>query len=430
MEYLYQPGNMEIYIAIIVYNWQYKLVYCHIYKVDQMDPKDFQQTTSGRVVQTRQGYWAFVPNPLPPEIEWDVELSKELAEATAEMVNLNNLGKILPGSQMMLHSFIRQEAVMSSRIEGTRTSLRDLYSFEIKQMSFLEEASDAEEVSNYVQSLTYGLVRMKSFPMSIRLIRELHRHLLEGVRGQEWRPGEFRQSQNWVGPPRSTIETAPYVPPQVEEMNQALYNLEHFIHTPSDVPTLVRVGLIHYQFEAIHPFLDGNGRVGRLIILLLFVMWGLLSEPNINLSAYFEANRQHYYDHLLAVSQKGAWKKWLLFFLRGVKEQAQHAYTLIAGLEQIYNAYERKLQSERAGERILKVVDFLLGHPLFNIQQVKDATGIPDRSVRRYIDKLTEMGMLVELTGFGRNRLFFAQDILRFVEGEESIEGVLRNIEG
>ena len=193
---------------------------------------------------------------------------------------------------------------MSSRIEGTCASLDDVYQYEADQLSFLEPNSDVREVHNYVTALDYGITRLNSLPVSLRLIRELHARLMEGVRGDMWTPGEFRQSQNWIGAAGSTLETATYVPPPVEEMTAALGQLERFVHDPSDLPHVVRAGLIHYQFEAIHPFLDGNGRVGRLLISLLLCQWKLLPQPLLYLSGFFEKNRSEYYNLLLAVSQR------------------------------------------------------------------------------------------------------------------------------
>ena len=201
----------------------------------------------------------------------------------------------------------------SSRIEGTRTSLQELLTYEARQLPLFENP-DAHEVHNYVKALDFGLERAGSLPISQRLIRELHACLMEGVRGEYATPGEFRRSQNWIGGPGATIETASYVPPPVEEMHVCLNDLEKYIHSPSDLPPLIRIGLIYYQFEAIHPFLDGNGRVGRLLVSLLLSAWGLLPQPLLYLSAFFEIHRQEYYDQLLSVSQKGTWEAWLRFF--------------------------------------------------------------------------------------------------------------------
>lgn len=381
-----------------------------------MDPKKFLFSSTGKPILTPKGYWAFVPNPLPPEIAWDAALSTALSNANVALTTLNTISFALPLTPYLVKSFVRQEAVLSSRIEGTRTTLEGLYRYEARQLGFFEHAPDAKEVHNYVRALEHGQERLETLPLSLRFIRELHHILMEDVRGQEWQPGEFRTSQNWVGPPGSTIETAPYVPPPVDEMHETLHEMENFLHVPSDLPALVRAALVHYQFEAIHPFLDGNGRVGRLLILLLLIEWKIINQPLIYLSGYFEANRQRYYDLLLAISQTGDVKTWLLYFLEGIQTQAMRAHEVIDGLQAIRAAYQEKLHTDRAKERILQVVDALLGQPIATIQQLKEATGLPDRTVRRYVSRLIELGLLQETTGFDRNRIFEAKAVIQVLQ--------------
>ena len=311
---------------------------------------------------------------------------------------------------------MRREAVVSSRIEGTRASLSDLYAYETAQLSFLEPDSDAQEVYNDVRSMDYGLERLKDLPISLRLIREVHTHLMEGVRGEHLTPGEFRRSQNWIGPAGCTLENAPYVPPPVDEMLQALDQLEKFIHMPSDLPALVRTGLIHYQFEAIHPFLDGNGRIGRLLVILLLCEWGLLPQPLLYLSAYFDANRQEYYDRLLQVSQQGNWEGWLNFFLFGVNVQSLDAAKRVMRLQDLHSAYQRRLQPERSAERLMQTLDVLFEHPIVSVRQMEAVLQVPYRTAQRYIEKLLDMGLLREITGQARNRLYRADEILRAIE--------------
>ena len=230
-----------------------------------MDPSKFQASTSGKVVRQPQGYWTFLPAPLPPALSFSPALVSALSVADQALGELRGLGGGLANPHLLIRPLARREAVLSSRIEGTRASLDDLLAYEAKGLSFLQTDSDVHEVHNYVRALEYGLERINTLPISLRLIRELHARLMEGVRGDIWTPGEFRRSQNWIGPVGSTLETAPYVPPPADDMLAALGDLENFIHTLSDLPPLVRLGLIHYQFEAIHLFLDGNGRVGRLL---------------------------------------------------------------------------------------------------------------------------------------------------------------------
>lgn len=378
-----------------------------------MDPKDFRSQDAGKTILTPTGFWAFLPNPLPPNITWSLSLVSTLTEAERDLSRLAVMVSVFPFSRLLIQPFIRSEAVISSRIEGTHASLVDLYTFETDQLSFFEKTEDVREVFNYVRAMDYGLERLKTLPVSLRLIRELHGKLMENVRGGALTPGEFRRSQNWIGPAGSIPSTAPFVPPPVEEMNQALDALEKFIHTVTEIPPLIRAGLIYYQFEAIHPFLDGNGRVGRLLIVLLLCEWGLLPQPVLNLSAYIEHYRQEYYDHLLSVSQQGTWESWLRFFLRGVSEQAREGVIRMERLREIRESYQAIIEKERNPERMAAVVDFLFSRPILSVRQASDGLGIPFKTARNYLAKLERVGVLREITGFARNRIFQADEIIK-----------------
>ena len=306
---------------------------------------------------------------------------------------------------------------MSSRIEGTQATLEDIYQYEAGQLSFLQPNSDAREVHNYVAALDYGLARLNTLPVSLRLIREVHQQLMEGVRGDMWTPGEFRRSQNWIGPAGSTLQTAPYVPPPVEDMLEALNQLERYIHTPSDISPIVRVGLIHYQFEAIHPFLDGNGRVGRLLIILLLCQWELLPQSLLYLSHYFEKHRGEYYARLLAISQQGKWEEWLAFFLTGVRDQSRDATIRIRALQALRENYYRIFTDQRKSLHLQQLVDFLIGHPILTVGQVQKGLNLRDyKTAQRYIMRLQDASILTEITGKLRNRLFRANEILKTIE--------------
>ena len=361
------------------------------------------------------GYDAFVPDALPPELAWTPELVAELSNADRALGELAGLGRVLPNPHILIAPFIRREAVLSSQIEGTLASLSDLYAYESRQLSFLEQPPDVREVHNYVRAVEHGLDRMQTLPVSLRLIRELHARLMEGVRGEHQTPGEFRRSQNWIGPPGCTLAEAVFVPPPVAEMVEALDSLEKYMHEPSVVPALVRLGLIHYQFEAIHPFLDGNGRVGRLLITLLLCAWQLLPEPLLYLSAYFEAQRQAYYDLLLAVSQEGAWEAWLRFFLRGVAEQGRDAVLRAARLQGLRERYRQRFQGERAAARLLQVVDLLFVRPILDITYVALSLGVSHQSASRYVEALEGAGILREMTGHARNRVYRADEVLEAI---------------
>jgi Fic family protein len=383
-----------------------------------MDPKDYTSQAAGRTILTPTGYWAFIPNPLPPDIPWTLPLVSALSEAERDLGKLAALGAAFPFPRLLIQPFVRNEAVISSRIEGTRASLEDLYTFEIGKLSFFEQTDDVREVYNYVRATDYGLERLKTLPVSLRLIRELHEKMMENVRGGTMTPGEFRRSQNWIGSVGSTPSTAPYVPPPVEEMHQALDALEKFIHAGAQIPPLARAGMIHYQFEAIHPFLDGNGRVGRLLIVLLLYEWGLLPQPLLNLSEYIERYRQEYYDHLLAVSQRGDWETWLRFFLRGISEQSRDSLARMEILQAIRTRYQSIVDVDRNPQRMSAVVDFLFTRPILSVRQASDGLGIPFKTARDYFEKLVQAGLLREITGYARNRIYQADEILRAIQGK------------
>jgi Fic family protein len=379
-----------------------------------MNTEAFRNSPSGRLVHARTGYWAFVPNDLAPEIAWSTLLVNALSRADRALGELGGLGRSLPHPRLLIMPFVRREAMLSSRIEGTRASLSDVFTYEAAPVSLLAHSRDAAEVYNYVRALEHGLSRLSDLPLSLRLIREIHGQLLEGVRGEEQTPGEFRKTQNWVG--GSTIVDAVYVPPPVEEMIACLDSLERYLYQEPRYPALVRLGLIHYQFEAIHPFLDGNGRMGRLLMVLLMCQWGLLPQPLLYLSAYFEANRSSYYASLLAVSQVGAWEEWLLFFLAAVLEQAEDAVTRSRRLLDLRDAYRQRLQSERVTARVLTALDVVFGRPVISVTQLAQSMNVHYPAAQRYVEALENAGLLVESTGQGRNRLYRADGIMAELE--------------
>jgi len=384
-----------------------------------MKPTDFHNSDVGQVIRIKTGYWAFVPAPLPPVLNWSLPLISALSEADRQLSALTTLAGNFPFPRLLSQPFMRREAVLSSRIEGTRASLTDLYNYESAQLSFLEPNDDVREVHNYVRALDYGLERLKTLPVSLRLTREIHAKLMEGVRGGNLTPGKFRRTQNWIGPAGSTLETADYVPPPVDEMQTALSDLEKFIHADTDIPALVRAGMIHYQFEAIHPFLDGNGRIGRLIIMLLLHEWNILPQPLLNLSAYFEQYRQEYYEHLLAVSQRGKWEEWLRFFLHGIDAQARDSVKRMTRLQGIRTKYETIVQADRNAARMAAVIDYVFSRPILSIRQVETSLDIPFMAAKRYVEKLVNAGVLREVTGYARNRIFRAEEIFHALDNSD-----------
>ncbi|MFN2185035.1 MAG: Fic family protein [Anaerolineae bacterium] len=386
-----------------------------------MDPRIFGDSPSGRMVRDPTGYWAFVPHPLPPALTWTPTVVAALSQADRALGELAGLGRSLLNPHLLIAPFVRREAVLSSRIEGTQASLSDLYAYEAVQktavqLTMFEPPPDVREVYNYVRALEYGLDRLQSLPLSLRLIREIHARLMEGVRGEHGTPGEFRRSQNWIGPPGCSLQDATYVPPPVSEMEEALGALERFLHQPADWPPLARLGLVHYQFEAIHPFLDGNGRIGRLLITLLLCAERLLPEPLLYLSAYFESHRQDYYDLLLAVSREGAWETWLVFFLQGVAAQAQDAVARARRLQDLRERYREQFQAERAAGRLLQVVDLLFARPMVTMPQIAEALNVNYATATRYISHLENAAILREVTGQARNRVYRADEVLAAIE--------------
>jgi len=380
-----------------------------------MDIALFENSPSGRLVRARGGYVAFVPNPLPPVLQWSNSLVSLVSSADLAVGTLSGMGETLANPHLLIYPFIRKEAVLSSRIEGTESSLSDLLFFEAMKT---ERRRDVKEVSNYVRALEYGLQRLNELPLCLRLIREVHAILMEDVRGEQATPGEFRQSQNWIGPAGCSLNEATYVPPPAPEMHDALNGLEDFLHTGADLPALVQLALIHYQFEAIHPFLDGNGRIGRLLITLFLCERGILAKPLLYLSAFFERYRQEYYDCLLEVSQSGAWRPWIEFFLRAVVDQSNDAVRRSRRLLELHRKYRQisldKGMSPTAGQ----LVELMFTRPVLNAKAVQSLLGVTFPAAQKAIRALEEEGILNEVTGGKRNRAYAAQEIFQVLEEE------------
>jgi Fic family protein len=382
-----------------------------------MKKPDFSKNAPGSVVKTWQDYLAFIPAPLPPEMTWSNKLLAALSKADRSLARLAEVGSAFPLPHVVVRPFVRKEAVLSSQIEGTRTSFEALLSYEAGQLSLFGDFEDAHEVHNYVRAMDYGLERLETLPLSVRLMCEIHGILMHGVRGEMMTPGVVRRSQNWIGKPGATLEGARYVPPPVNEMHECLSDLERYIHQDSDLPPLLRIGLIHYQFEAIHPFLDGNGRIGRLLVTFLLVAWGLLSQPLLYLSNFIEANRQEYYDLLLSVSQNGEWEAWLLFFLEGVRSQAEDASQRINRLQTLRLTYHEQIAADRSRVNLQHMVDYLIGTPITTITQAQQSQDIGSyTTIQRYIEKLCALGIVREVTGKRRNRLYRADQIINVLE--------------
>ncbi len=382
-----------------------------------MQPTDFKAGYPGRLVPTVEGHKAFTPSPLPPGLPVNWEMSKALSEADRKLGELAGVGRNLPNPHLLIGPFSRREAVLSSRIEGTQTSLPELLLFEAANPAN-EATGDLREVANYVQAMDYGIRRLEQLPVSLRLIRELHERLMRGMRGAEKAPGEFRRVQNWIGPPGTPISGSTFVPPPVNEMNQALIELETYLHAPSDLPPLVRLALIHYQFEAIHPFVDGNGRIGRLLLTLLLCSEGLLPQPLLYLSVYLERNRNEYYRLLREVSQKGAWTNWITYFLRGVAEQAGDAVSRSNQLLDLWRRYRQEMETARHSGALLRLVDLLFESPFVTAGRVSSQMNVSWPTAQLNISKLVDRKILREATRRKRRRTYVAQEILDLVQRE------------
>ncbi|MDZ4689097.1 MAG: Fic family protein [Planctomycetaceae bacterium] len=385
-----------------------------------MQRADFQDHTAGRLVKHERGYWAYVPNSLPPDIPLTWELAGEVSAADRGLSELAGIGRTLPNPYLLIQPFMRREAVLSSRIEGTQASLSDLFYFEASQAA-PAVGSDVREVRNYVLAMEQGLARLNTLPLSLRLLREIHAQLMDGVAGDHLTPGEFRRSQNWIGPPGCTLNEATYVPSPPEEMMTTLGDLEKFWHAPSPLPFVVRLALIHYQFEAIHPFLDGNGRIGRLLVTLLLCTEKVLPQPMLYLSAYFERHRDEYYRRLLAVSQRGEWVPWLSFFLRGVAEQSRDAVQRAEALLGLWQRYRAQLQTARASALLLRLIDELFRRPYLTISQAADRLDVTFRSASLNVGKLVKAGILEELPGRSYGRIFRAREVIEILEAPNLI---------
>ncbi len=363
---------------------------------------------------------AFVPAPLPPAPPLDLAVVlAPLERALLALGRLDALSALLPDSHLFLYTYVRKEAVLSSQIEGTQSTLSDLLLFELEELPGVP-VDDVIEVSNYVASLEHGLARLRGgFPLSNRLIREIHARLLAGGRGSDKTPGEFRRSQNWIGGSRPG--TARFVPPPPHRVEECMGALEGFLHDGGALPALVRAGLAHLQFETIHPFLDGNGRVGRLLITFFLCDAGVLREPLLYLSLYFKQHREEYYSLLDRVRREGDWEEWLVFFLDGVEQTAEGAVSTAQRLVTLFREDQERVQAEgRAAGSALRVHQVLKERPITSLQEVSKRTGLSFPAASAGMQVLERVGVVRELTGKKRNRLFGYQQYLAILtEGTE-----------
>ncbi|MBI3704786.1 MAG: Fic family protein [Rhizobiales bacterium] len=380
-----------------------------------MDAEDFTDTRTGKLVPTIKGL-AFHPNPLPPSALDLAPLVPLLARAERALGELSGIGRILPNPYLLIRPFMRREAVASSKIEGTVTTLTQLLLFEVDEET-TRAPGDAREVLNYVRALEYSLKRLDELPISSRMIKDVHGILLTNVqsnRGANIVPGEFRRDQNWIG--ATLIENARYVPPPPHEVDQAMSALEKYINnTKSELPTLIQLALIHYQFEAIHPFPDGNGRVGRLLIPLILCARKEISQPLLYLSSYFESHYNAYIDHMLTISQKGHWERWIEFFLVGIEETCNDAIARAQALQSLQNNYYEKIQRARSSALLGRLIDLLFEHPAISIPYAANRLTISYNAAKNNIAHLIDAKILKPSSGDQRPMVFVADEVVKTI---------------
>lgn len=350
-------------------------------------------------------YQSFRPNPLPPvpEVEMDEELVKLLIDANKQLAKLDTASQLISNADLFISMYVRKEALISSQIEGTQCTLDDVLDPEVEENANL----DVSDVINYVKATQYALNRLKELPLCCRLIREIHEVLMDGVRGQDKTPGEFRCSQNWIGPANCALKEARYIPPNVEDMQNAMTDLEKYINENTDYDPLIRVALIHYQFETIHPFLDGNGRIGRLLILLYLMEQGLLAKPVIYISYFLKKNQIEYYDRISEVRRSGNFEQWIRFFLEAVSKAASDSLEAINRLSTLHDTNVQRLpKTNRSKDNLRAVFDYIEQYPIIDIKRTAKELEISYNTVATAVKKLVEFGILQETTNAARNRVF------------------------
>ncbi|MDO4324040.1 MAG: Fic family protein [Lachnospiraceae bacterium] len=359
-------------------------------------------------------YQSFKPNSLPPVpgITMDEEIIRLIVDANRQLVKLDMASQLISNTDLFISMYVRKEALISSQIEGTQCTLDDVLDPEVDMNANL----DVSDVINYVKATQYALERLKKLPLCCRLIREVHVVLMEGVRGQDKTPGEFRYSQNWIGPANCSLKDARYIPPNVEDMQRAMSDLEKYMNQNEDYDPLIRAALIHYQFETIHPFLDGNGRIGRLLILLYLMEQGLLNKPVIYISYFLKKNQVEYYDRISEVRRSGNFEQWIKFFLEAVSKAASDSWRMVDELSNLHDRNIGKLpKTTRSKDNLRAVFDYIEQHPIIDIKRTAKELRISYNTVATAVKKLVELGILQETTNALRNRVFAYEEFLRII---------------
>jgi Fic family protein len=370
---------------------------------------------AGSLRRTLEGYEAFYPNALPLSLDYPEDIVPVLTDATAAVHRLAGASRLLPTPEILIGPYVRIEAILSSRIEGTQATVGELLEFEGAGED-VEPKGDLQEVVNYVNAFNHAISRLPELPLSSRLIREAHAILMANVRGEYATPGEFRTSQNWIGPPGATLAKASFVPPPHEELADAMKQLETFVQDRS-LPNLIAIGLAHYQFETIHPFLDGNGRIGRLLIILMMIERGILDEPALYLSAFFEQRRNEYYELLDVTRQTSDVFPWLRFFLIGVTTMAKEAEERAVRLTDLQRQLRTQLLEGGGTQTVVRLAERLLDLPYVTASRIARELGVSFPTAQRAIDDLVAAGILEEITGQRRNRVYLSRGVMDVVYG-------------
>lgn len=366
---------------------------------------------AGVYIKQLTGYQAFIPKPLPPDppLVLSPQLLDMLSAADRAIGRLDSATELLPNPDLFIRMYVRKEAVYSSQIEGTQASLTDLLEYEAGRVR-RDNPEDTKEVSNYVAAMNFGLERLASLPLSSRLLKEIHAKLLEGVRGSEKDPGSFRRYQNWIGPTGGSMNDAVFIPPPHQDINKIMGELESFLHDQNPLPPLLKCGLAHSQFETIHPFLDGNGRMGRLLITFLLCWQGTLKRPLLYLSYYFKKHRQEYYERLQAVRDQGSWEAWLLFFLNGVRDVAKEAMDKARKIQNLRDEH-RQLVGGRS-ELAQKLLDLLFINPVLDVKLASSHLACSYQGANNVIKRFLENNLLYQKDISERYRFFIYKDYL------------------
>ena len=369
---------------------------------------------SGEYVTNLSGkaeYRSFKPTPLPPnpELKIDSDMVKKLVEANRALMKLDTVSKYIPDEELYIFMYVRKEALISSQIEGTQCTLDDILDPYVDTNKNL----DVADVINYISACLYAIERLKKMPLCNRFFREVHERLMKGIRGQEKNPGEFRKSQNWIGPRNCTLTEARYIPPNVEDMDKAMNDLEKYMNEGDDYDPLIRIALIYYQFETIHPFLDGNGRVGRLMILLYLMEQKIITSPIIYISYFLKKNQIEYYDRIMEVRRNGNYEQWISFFLEAVSAAAKDSMLTIDQLRELHDKnIERLPVTSRKNDNVRRVFEFIEQHPIIDIKKTAEALEISYNTVSNIVKKFVQIGILDETTNYARNRVFIYKEYL------------------